>query len=412
MSQTPYQVVIIGAGVAGLRCAQVLQQKGIKTLILEQHSTPGGKVRTRQQNGFLLDEGFQVLNDSYEELHLAVSFKELGTRSFDSGAMVARGNGNLKFAFHPLRHPDRIFSTILQYPGSISDMWKMGKLALKNRKANPDFWKNIGNINTADFIESQNFSQTFYNGFIRPFFGGVFLDPGLGLPLEYFEWLLAKFYSGRACLPKHGMAGLPSLMAATAGEIRFQTKVLEIREGVLILENGEMIEADWIVDARSFQDKGQAGNFRSTTTLYLEGPAQAVLPKSLVLNENPDSPILHFCFPSAIQPGYAPEGRSLCSLTLHKHLPSEENPMAILLPQLQTLFPQVNWKAFSLLAIVDIPFALPAFPENNSMSFRVEGRKIAIGDHCLYPSLNGALRSGRESAEWLSEKAGLRSVTL
>ncbi len=404
MSQTPYQVVIIGAGVAGLRCAQVLKQKGIRTLILEKDAIPGGKVRTRKQDGFLLDEGFQVLNDAYEELQLAVPFSELGARAFDSGAVVATGNGNLRFAFHPLRHPEKIFSTLTQFPGSISDMWKMGKLALKNRRARPDFWKNTGKEQTAACIEAQHFSQAFHHGFIRPFFGGVFLDPGLGLPARYFKWLLAKFYSGRACLPEQGMAGLPRLMAATAGEIRFHNKVAEIRESALTLENGEIIQAEWIIDARSFQDKGQTGDFKSALTLYLEGPAQADLPKSLVLNGNPASPVLHFCFPSAIQPAYAPEGKSLCSVTLSQALPPGSDPVAYLRPQLQSLYPRVPWSSFSLLAIMEIPFALPAFPENNTEAFRVEGKKITIGDHCLYPSLNAALRSGREAAEWLSGK--------
>ena len=37
-----YEVVIIGAGNAGLSAAITLAQKGVKTLLIEQHNLPGG----------------------------------------------------------------------------------------------------------------------------------------------------------------------------------------------------------------------------------------------------------------------------------------------------------------------------------------------------------------------------------
>lgn len=406
MSQQRHQVIIIGAGIAGLRCAQVLHQKGIQTLIIEKESEAGGRIRTREKNGFLLDEGFQVLLDSYEEVRRAIPFAELHTKTFDSGALVAAGSGNLRYAFHPLRHPDRLFYTLFRFPGTLSDLLKMGWMALKYRHAHPDFWKNVQKETTATFIAGAHFSPSFYLGFLRPFFGGVFLDPNLGLPAAYFRWLLAKFFSGSACLPEKGMAALPALMAKTAGEIRLNTPVREINEGTILLENKEILETDWIVDARSFQDKGEKGNFRNTLTLYLEGPAQKDLPQSLILNADPFSPILHFCFPSAIQNSYAPPGKCLCSITLSSPLPPEEDAMAVMRSGLQAIYPKVNWEEFSLLETIEIPYALPAFPQGNSLAFRTEGRKLSIGDHCIYPSLNGALRSGREAAEWLIGKIG------
>lgn len=38
------------------------------------------------------------------------------------------------------------------------------------------------------------------------------------------------------------------------------------------------------------------------------------------------------------------------------------------------------------------------------MAFEVEDGLVRIGDHCTYPSINGALRSGREAGEWLLEQ--------
>jgi protoporphyrinogen oxidase len=51
------EVVIIGAGLVGLCCARRLHQAGIPFLILKASDGVGGRVRTDQVEGFLLDQG-------------------------------------------------------------------------------------------------------------------------------------------------------------------------------------------------------------------------------------------------------------------------------------------------------------------------------------------------------------------
>ncbi|MFP3869223.1 MAG: FAD-dependent oxidoreductase [Desulfobacteraceae bacterium] len=60
-------VLIVGAGLAGLSCARRLYQEGISYLILEASDGVGGRVRTDRLEGFLLDRGFQVLQTAYPE---------------------------------------------------------------------------------------------------------------------------------------------------------------------------------------------------------------------------------------------------------------------------------------------------------------------------------------------------------
>ena len=52
------KVVIVGAGLASLTCAKVLVEHGAEVVLFE--ASDGGRVRTDEREGFLLDRGFQV----------------------------------------------------------------------------------------------------------------------------------------------------------------------------------------------------------------------------------------------------------------------------------------------------------------------------------------------------------------
>ena len=64
---TSADVVIVGAGLAGLTAARVLEQHGIAPLMLEASDDVGGRVRSDDVDGFILDRGFQVLLDWHAE---------------------------------------------------------------------------------------------------------------------------------------------------------------------------------------------------------------------------------------------------------------------------------------------------------------------------------------------------------
>ena len=62
------QVVVVGAGLAGLCAATALTRAGADVIVLEASDGIGGRVRTDVVDGFLLDRGFQVLLTGYPEV--------------------------------------------------------------------------------------------------------------------------------------------------------------------------------------------------------------------------------------------------------------------------------------------------------------------------------------------------------
>ena len=85
-------VYVVGAGLAGLRCARRLHEKGVAATVLEASDGVGGRVRTDRVDDFLLDRGFQVLLTAYPEAAEALDYRELELHPFYPGAMVRTGD--------------------------------------------------------------------------------------------------------------------------------------------------------------------------------------------------------------------------------------------------------------------------------------------------------------------------------
>ena len=97
-------VAIVGAGLAGLRCAGLLAEQGVAVEVHEASDGVGGRARTDEVDGFLLDRGFQVLLTAYPEARRALDYEALGLGGFEPGAMV-RMDGGFTCLSDPLRRP-------------------------------------------------------------------------------------------------------------------------------------------------------------------------------------------------------------------------------------------------------------------------------------------------------------------
>ncbi len=79
MSEDEFDVVIIGAGVAGLTSAALLSRSGIKVCVLERHRLIGGYLQGFERKGFIFDTAIHWLNQCNEYGTVSRVFNYLGT---------------------------------------------------------------------------------------------------------------------------------------------------------------------------------------------------------------------------------------------------------------------------------------------------------------------------------------------
>ena len=71
------EVLIVGAGLAGLNAAITLQNAGVDVQIVEASDRAGGRVTSDVIDGFICDRGFQLINSKYPALQELDVIKEI-----------------------------------------------------------------------------------------------------------------------------------------------------------------------------------------------------------------------------------------------------------------------------------------------------------------------------------------------
>ena len=337
------QVVIVGAGVAGMACALELKERGIPFTVVESAPEPGGRVRTDEVDGFLLDHGFQIFLTSYPEAQRLLDYKQLDLQPFYAGADV-RFNGTFHRVADPFRHPvDALRSLSAEHPiGSVFDKLLVGILRLQSLVGSVDDLYARPDVPIAarlqeDVFFGAAFSTEMLDRFWRPFLGGIFFDTKLRTTARELDFVMRMLALGENCLPAKGIGAVSKYMAGLLppGSLRLSTPAASVAaDGSSVrLANGETLKAAAVVVATDGQvarsllegvaDLGPAGEPKKTMCLYfaIDGAPPQTAP-ILFLNGDgvadcEDLPIVNnMCFPSAVAPSYAPAGKSLASVSL------------------------------------------------------------------------------------------------
>lgn len=203
----PARVIIVGAGLAGLACATHLVRRGVACTVVEASDEVGGRVRTDRVEGFQLDRGFQVLLTEYPEAASLLDYPALHLHAFHPGALV-RYAGRFHRISDPFRRPQDLLSSLMSPVGSWRDkltMFRLRQDALNHRVCAR---AGGGERTTLEALQAYGFSPAMQERFLRPFLGGVFLDPSLSTPCRLFEFVWAAFSRASIALPQAGMGAI------------------------------------------------------------------------------------------------------------------------------------------------------------------------------------------------------------
>ena len=325
------QILIVGAGLAGLTCARMLHRWKIGVTVVEASDGVGGRVRSDHADGYTFDRGFQVLFDAYPAAQRQLDLPALDLHAFDPGAIICLP-GRRELLTDPLRDSDlgARLAAVCSLAISPLDKLRTLRLALELRGQTIDQLLHGDDQSSYAFLRERGFSERIIDLFFRPFYGGVLLDRALTTSAKCLKFDFKMLADGRACLPRGGMGaiseqiarpllelGLVQLNAAASTLLTEGDRVVGVR-----LANDQELRADAVVlatpapVAARLAGVAAPSGARQTVTLYYSGDRPVYASKKLALNPAPDAFVNNAQLLTNVVPSYAPPGKHLLSATV------------------------------------------------------------------------------------------------
>ena len=421
-------VVIIGAGLAGLAAARRLVGAGRSVMLLEASDGVGGRVRSDRVDGFVLDRGFQVLLGAYPEPRAVLDRAALDLRPFEPGALVQSG-GELFTVSDPLRRPSRAWATLRAPVGHILAKGRVGILGLQARTWPADGPAPGPDSTTAEWLAGSGLSGPMTDRLLRPLLAGILLDPALETSSRQARFVWRSLATGAVEVPALGMGEITRQLAYAlpAGSIHLRRRVRAVgRSGrgsrdhgaTVQLEDGSTVEADAVIvategpAAAALLGEAIVANpgSRSVGCLWYAADEAPSATTAIVLDGDGTGPVNNLAVMSNVSPHYAPPGRALVAAAFFGLGPSDAEIDQAARRQLAGWFGPpgpgsergvvAGWE---LLRIDRIGHAQPV----QAAGRFAQGRRpltvgpglYVCGDHLENASIQGALVSGRRAAE-------------
>lgn len=409
-------VVVIGAGIAGLAAARHLSVAGRDVVVVEANDEVGGRMRTDVIDGITMDHGFQLFNPSYEEGKELLDHNALDIRSFTPGILISQ-DGKLFPLSDPRRDPAKAVDSLLAPFGSLRKKIAFAVYAAK-RGFSSESTSDI-DTSTIAFLK-RKFGTALTDQVLQPFLAGVFLEDDLATSKRFFDIALKSFVAGTPGVPARGMQEIPRQLMAQISQVTIatSTRVSSISPGKVETNRGTIQCSSIVlaVDARAANklvSNIPVPPMNDVTTWYhiadvsgselTEGRSTLVVDGKRFTNSiaDPARPLVNTVVLTNAAPEYATNNRVLVSsssLGLRNSAADE----LLVRSHLEKIY-GVSTSGWTLANSYPIKDALPAmFPPFNPLGgVRHSDGLYLAGDYREVSSIQGALHSGRRAAEAL-----------
>ena len=384
MAARSAEVLIVGAGLAGLSAALSVQAAGKDVLVVESSDRAGGRVASDLIDGFICDRGFQLINARYPALQELDVIKELDFIQAPRVIEVSLGEKR-----HPIGDPRQAPWTALNgETGSISE--KIALLRFIAGKAKPG----------QSIAEALRNTGTCYDRVLRPFLQGVFLTDPENVDAVYGRTIVKSFVNGQPGVPSKGVGELPKALAKRVENIVYNAQVERIEKKSVKTNNGtytaeKILIATDATTATQLLGLTEVPRMAGCITWYHATSHNPSGTGYLVVDGQRRGPIINTVVISDISENYAPTGQNLISTTTDLNVTESDvrRHLAILWG--------TSIHGWQFIAKYEIPAALPIHNVGRALSqgMKINDHHFVAGDHRTVPSQQGALFSGRLAAQ-------------
>ncbi|MGA0209291.1 MAG: NAD(P)/FAD-dependent oxidoreductase [Candidatus Nanopelagicales bacterium] len=415
-----HDVVVVGAGLAGLSAARQLAIFGADVTVLEAADSVGGRVRTDHVDGFTLDRGFQLYNPAYPEAARVLDHQALDLRPLVRGMDVVRSGRRGRTVMH-LADPRSVRhwhpSALSRKTGTIKGKVAFASYALTAAKLTGHQIDQRPDEPAQVALARAGIDATLIDEVLKPFLTGVFLEPHLMTSRRFMDVVLASFVKGTPSLPSRGMQAIPEQLHAAlpSGTVALSRAVQSVGVNHVQTDDGR-IDASVVIVATDapqaaglLPDAGIATAGNCVTTWYhavrvseLSAPLAGGR-SVLTVDAQRTGPVINTVPLSYAVPSYSPADLILISTSTLQEVPEDQ-----VRAHLAYLY-GVDTTRWQLIGRCVIPYALPTMRPPLQVSPTLEpGPVIIAGDHTATASIQGAMVSGRRAADHALDRLGIR----